>query len=87
MIRVSIHEKTLLIPLKRDVLRGADARQVLQQVAHALQSRGYRPVDQIVGYLMSGDPAYITSYGGARHLIKRFERDELLAAMVRHYLK
>lgn len=80
------NDETRLLPLDREVLRGAEIRDVLRQVAHALRSRGYQPVDQIIGYLMSGDPAYITSYGGARQLIKRFERDELLAEMVRHYL-
>lgn len=63
-----------------------DIRQVLDKVYQALKEKGYNPVDQLVGYLMSGDPAYITNHQDARSLIKRVERDELLEALLRNYL-
>ncbi|MBE3573901.1 MAG: IreB family regulatory phosphoprotein [Firmicutes bacterium] len=64
-----------------------DARGVLLAVFQALQEKGYNPVSQIVGYLLSGDPTYITSHRGARSLIRRLERDELLEELVKTYLK
>lgn len=60
---------------------------VLRKVCLALKEKGYDPLDQIVGYLLSGDPAYITSYQNARVLIKRFERDQILEELVRNYLE
>lgn len=60
---------------------------VLQEVCSALQEKGYDPLDQIVGYLLSGDPAYITSHNNARVLIKRLERDLILEELVRNYLE
>jgi uncharacterized protein (UPF0297 family) len=61
-------------------------RLILESVVGALEEKGYNPVTQIVGYLLSGDPAYITSHRGARDLIRRLERDELLEELVRSYL-
>lgn len=63
-----------------------DARAILEQVYDALEKKGYNPVNQLVGYLLSGDPAYITNYMDARSLIRRLERDELIEALVREYL-
>jgi len=60
--------------------------EVLRKVYAALKEKGYSPIDQIVGYLLSGDPTYITSHQGARNLIRRLERDELLEEIVRSYL-
>ena len=59
---------------------------VLSSVFEALNEKGYNPVNQIVGYIMSGDPTYITSYNSARSLICRLERDEILEELVRSYL-
>lgn len=59
---------------------------VLEQVYKALVEKGYNPVNQIVGYIMSGDPTYITSHGGARNLISKVERDEILEELVRVYI-
>ncbi len=59
---------------------------VLREVCLALQEKGYDPLDQIVGYLLSGDPAYITSHRNARVLIKRLERDQILEELVHSYL-
>jgi len=61
--------------------------EVLRKVYEALKEKGYSPIDQIVGYLLSGDPTYITSHMGARNLIRRIERDELLEELVRSYLE
>jgi len=63
------------------------ARTILLQVYEALEEKGYNPINQIVGYLLSGDPAYITNYKNARNLVRRLERDELLEELVRFYLQ
>ncbi|MFY9417246.1 MAG: IreB family regulatory phosphoprotein [bacterium] len=63
------------------------ARAILLQVYEALEEKGYNPINQIVGYLLSGDPAYITNYKNARNLVRRLERDELLEELVRFYLQ
>jgi len=62
-------------------------RAVLLKVYTALKEKGYHPINQLVGYLLSGDPAYITSYNNARSLIKSFERDELLEELLKNYLE
>ncbi|MEG6616070.1 IreB family regulatory phosphoprotein [Peptococcaceae bacterium 1198_IL3148] len=62
------------------------ARDILTTVYRSLKEKGYNPINQIVGYLLSGDPAYITSHGNARSLIRRLERDELLEELVKYYL-
>jgi uncharacterized protein (UPF0297 family) len=59
---------------------------ILVEVCQALQEKGYNPVNQLVGYIMSGDPTYITSHNNARQLIRKIERDELLEEVVRRYL-
>jgi len=63
------------------------ARDTLLSVYGAMREKGYDPVNQIVGYLLSGDPTYITSYNNARYLISRNERDELLEELVRAYVE
>ena len=60
---------------------------ILNQVFIALKEKGYNPINQIVGYILSGDPAYITSYKDARSMIRSIERDELIEELVRSYLK
>ena len=61
-------------------------RQVLLEVSYALKEKGYNPINQLVGYLMSGDPTYVTSHKGARNLIRKLERDEILEDLIRYYL-
>ena len=61
--------------------------EVLHAVYAALREKGYNPINQLVGYLISGDPAYITSYKEARSLIRKVERDDLIAELVASYLK
>lgn len=58
----------------------------LLEVYNALREKGYKPIDQIVGYILSEDPTYITNHKNARNLIRKIDRDELLAALVRSYL-
>jgi len=62
------------------------AQDILLAVYDALLEKGYDPINQIVGYIISGDPTYVTSYNNARHLVRRVERDELLEEMVRFYI-
>ena len=62
------------------------ASKVLSVVYEALMEKGYNPVNQIVGYIMSGDPTYITSHNGARSLIMKVERDELVEALLESYI-
>ncbi len=64
-----------------------DAHSILVRVYDALRAKGYDPITQIVGYLMSGDPTYITSYQSARSLVCRIERDELMEELVRSYIE
>ena len=63
-----------------------NASTILNHVYRALQAKGFDPVTQLVGYLISGDPTYITSYGQARSMICRLERDEIMEELVRVYL-
>ena len=63
----------------------AETRNILRQVYDALLEKGYNPINQLAGYILSEDPTYITNYKGARGLIRRMERDELLEVIVRDY--
>ena len=63
------------------------AKDILEIVYQALREKGYNPVNQIVGYIMSGDPTYITSHNGARSLIMKMERDELVEEMPKTYIE
>ncbi len=65
----------------------SEARKILVSVYTALAEKGYNPVNQIVGYILSGDPTYITSHNNARVLIRKLERDELLEELVDNYIK
>ena len=65
----------------------SEARKILVSVYTALSEKGYNPVNQIVGYIISGDPTYITSHNNARVLIRKLERDELLEELVDNYIK
>ena len=62
-------------------------KEVLDVVYNAMDEKGYNPVNQIVGYIMSGDPTYITSYKGARSMIMKVERDELVEELLKEYIK
>ena len=64
-----------------------EVREIMASVYNALTEKGYNPVNQIVGYIMSGDPTYITSYGGARSLIVKAERDEIIEELLKDYIE
>jgi len=76
-------ERTERFKLEREMYTAQD---VLDRVYQALMEKGYNPVEQLVGYLLSGDPAYITTHRGARSLVGRIERDELLEELVRGFV-
>jgi len=61
--------------------------EVVNFVYEALKEKGYNPVNQLVGYMLSGDPTYITSHKNARTIIRKYERDELLETIIREYLE
>ena len=63
-----------------------DVHQTLETVYNSLEEKGYNPINQIVGYLLSGDPAYIPRLNDARNLIRKHERDEIIEELVRAYL-
>ena len=65
--------------------KSANARELMTYVLYALKEKGYNPINQLVGYFISGDPTYITSYKGARGVIKRIDRDELLEVIISEY--
>ncbi len=67
--------------------RTKEVREIICTVYNALRVKGYNPVSQIVGYILSGDPTYITNYNNARSIINRVERDEILEELVKNYLK
>ena len=79
------HEETQTFKVVPD--ENIPISEVLHQVYIALREKGYNPVNQLVGYLLSGDPTYITSHRNARNLIRKVERDEILEELVRHYLR
>ena len=64
-----------------------EVKDVIARVYEALTEKGYNPVNQIVGYIMSGDPTYITSHNGARSLVMKMERDELVEEMLKAYIE
>ncbi|MCD8390911.1 MAG: IreB family regulatory phosphoprotein [Firmicutes bacterium] len=78
-------EETMKINLEFDKAR--EVKDIVSQVYEALKVKGYDPISQIVGYLLSGDPTYITSYNGARGNITKIERAELLEELVKNYIK
>lgn len=61
-------------------------KEILDLVFQSLEEKGYDPIDQIIGYILSGDPTYITSHNNARNIIRKIERDELLEEILRAYL-
>ena len=64
-----------------------EIKKILSSVYQSLQEKGYNPINQIVGYILSEDPTYITNYNNARTLIRKLDRDELLQVLVKQYLR
>jgi uncharacterized protein (UPF0297 family) len=79
-----IPDQTMLFRVDRD---RTNVGKVLSEVYQALREKGYDPVSQIVGYLLSGDPTYVTSHKNARSLIRSIERDEIIEELVKAYLR
>lgn len=77
-------DKTMNFNVERE--KNTKAKEILKDVYEALQEKGYNPINQIVGYILSGDPTYITSHNDARSKIRAIERDELLEKLVKNYI-
>ncbi len=77
-------DKTMQFSLKDE--RENEMKEILTTVFEALKEKGYNPINQLVGYILSEDPTYITTYNNARSLIRHIDRDELLQVMVKNYL-
>lgn len=77
-------ETMLFTPIDDD---RKEMRTILTEVYHALEEKGYSPLNQLIGYILSGDPTYITSHKGARKKIHQIDRDELLEELLSYYLK
>ncbi|MBR5505014.1 MAG: IreB family regulatory phosphoprotein [Clostridia bacterium] len=78
--------KNETLKISVESLNAQKVKDTLKQVYEALKVKGYNPINQIVAYIMSGDPTYITSYNNARVLISRLERDEIMEELVKSYL-
>ncbi len=79
------NEPTMVFSIHED--KGKETKTILKAVYTALQEKGYNPVNQIVGYLLSEDPTYITTHNNARALIRKLDRDELLHTLVLEYIR
>ncbi|MBQ1231862.1 MAG: IreB family regulatory phosphoprotein [Clostridia bacterium] len=79
-----MNDKTMTFSLGNE--QEQEIRRVLTAVYDALKEKGYNPINQIVGYILSEDPTYITTHNNARSLIRRIDRDTLLQSLVRYYL-
>ncbi len=77
-------DKTMNFEVEK--IQNIRTKEILKEVYEALQEKGYNPINQIVGYILSGDPTYITSHNDARNKIREIERDELLEKMVKNYI-
>lgn len=78
-------DKTMNFKVEKE--KNTRIKEVLKEVYDALTEKGYNPINQLVGYILSGDPTYITSYKNARNKIREIERDELLENMVKNYIE
>ena len=83
-MKVIMSEDTICY--KSDPDKEGRIQEIMRQVYSSLKEKGYNPVNQIVGYIISGDPTYITSHNGARSMITKLERDELMEELVKNYL-
>ena len=78
-------DKTMSFNFEKE--KNTKTKEILKEVYEALVEKGYNPINQIVGYILSGDPTYITSHKNARNKIRQIERDELLESMVKDYIR
>lgn len=77
-------EPTAIFSIYED--KNREIKETLTQVYHALEQKGYNPINQLVGYILSEDPTYITTYQNARALIRKIDRDDLLQVLLQNYL-
>ena len=77
-------DKTMSFKVEKE--KNVKTKEILKEVYDAVKEKGYNPINQIVGYILSGDPTYITSHKEARNIIRMIERDELLENMVKNYI-
>ncbi len=77
--------ETMMFKVEKE--KDNEAKEILISVYQALKEKGYNPINQMVGYILSGDPTYITNYKNARSIIRRLERDELLEEVLKFYLE
>jgi len=77
--------ETMMFKVEKE--KDNEAKEILVSVYQALKEKGYNPINQMVGYILSGDPTYITNYKNARSIIRRLERDELLEEVLKFYLE
>ncbi|MBR2381374.1 MAG: IreB family regulatory phosphoprotein [Clostridia bacterium] len=82
MARRDCETQMFRVPSERE----DETKRILQEIYNALSERGYNPINQIVGYIISEDPTYITNHNNARALIRKLDRDELLATLLKNYL-
>ena len=80
-----IGDRTKPFPIAKD--KGTETKQILREIYVALSEKGYDPISQIVGYILSEDPTYITTHNNARSLLRRVDRDELLQSLVKNYIE
>lgn len=81
---IGLNHETMMFKVDKENTN--QAREILLTVYDALKEKGYNPISQIVGYILSGDPTYITNHKNARSIIRKLERDELLEELVKNYL-
>ena len=79
------NDETMYFKVERE--KNSKTKEILKEVYDALKEKGYNPINQIVGYILSGDPTYITSHKNARNIIRTLERDELLEKMVKFFIE
>ena len=84
-VRMGFTEET--VRFKLDDSNKKEISETLTEVYASLNEKGYNPINQIVGYVLSGDPAYVPRYNNARNQIRKYERDEIVEELVRYYLK
>ena len=82
---MAVSEPTAIFSIRDE--KDEEIKKVVLQVYSALEEKGYNPINQLVGYILSEDPTYVTTYKNARALIRRIDRDDLLQALVRDYVR
>ncbi len=80
-------EKNTILFTSPDKVQSMTIQEILTRVYDSLEEKGYNALDQMVGYILSGDPSYITGHNNARNIIRQIERDDLVEALIRNYLK